>query len=218
MLLLLVGIVVVVVIELVAYRAYKAHKARKAERFTKEHLGEVYDDVVKSLLYESEASRLFEGLHETGLSGAEEAGDVLLAIGKGKSIVSDGFSSVLAELGERRPPDRREAARQAVGEDDLRTFESISQTWAYEVYPEMSKRAKKAGYSALAKRFKQAGEVESCHLDLVGSLLEGRVDTASEVSLCPTCGALYFGRRPAACLVCTHPTYEMEQVRKGRLD
>ena len=62
------------------------------------------------------------------------------------------------------------------------------------------------------------GEVEGGHADLARGAAQGQVDREHEVSLCPTCGAVYFGRRPAFCTICNQPNFEMERMRRGVLD
>ena len=64
----------------------------------------------------------------------------------------------------------------------------------------------------------QVAELKGLHLELEAAGRPGQVDREHEVSLCPTCGAVYFGRRPAFCTICNQPNFEMERMRRGVLD
>ena len=102
--------------------------------------------------------------------------------------------------------------------DALESYAAEAAAWAYDTVPGMVQRARKEGYRDVAKQLRIIGEVEGGHADLARGAAQGQVDREHEVSLCPTCGAVYFGRRPAFCTICNQPNFEMERMRRGVLD
>ena len=186
-LMLVVGLAACVLIEVVAYRAYKRYRARKEALFTKESLGEVFQDMESTRAYLLRSKAFLKQCARR----AGEEGDEAVA------CIVDGLLA-----GERAQLESLEALRQKL---DVRSVDF---------------QKKEDAFASLAEALESyaIGEVEGMHADMARSVARGQVDRERELSLCPSCGALYFGRRPAFCGVCNQPNFEMERIRHGVLD
>lgn len=218
-LMLVIGVVVVVVIEVIAYRAYKRYRARKEARFTKESLGEVFGDMEATRAYLLRAKEFLKKCSKQAKEEGDEAVaclvDSLLA---GERAQLEGLEELRQKLDAKAVEFQKKEYDFPTLADALESYAAEAAAWAYDTVPGMVQRARKEGYRDVAKQLRIIGEVEGGHADLARGAAQGQVDREHEVSLCPTCGAVYFGRRPAFCTICNQPNFEMERMRRGVLD
>lgn len=218
-LMLLVGVVVVVIIEVIAYRAYKRYRARKEARFTKESLGQVFDDMEATRAY---LLRSKDFLKQCAKQAKEEGDEAVICLVDtlvaGERAQLESLETLRQKLQPRSVDYEAKRYDFPTVADALASYAEEAAAWAYDTVPPTVQRARKEGYREVSKQLRIIGEVEGSHAEMARALASGQVDREHEVSLCPTCGAVYFGRRPAFCTICNQPNFEMERMRRGVLD
>ena len=218
-LMLVVGLAACVLIEVVAYRAYKRYRARKEALFTKESLGEVFQDMesTRAYLMRSKAF-LKQCARRAGEEGDEAVACIVDGLLAGERAQLESLEALRQKLDVRSVDFQKKEDAFASLAEALESYADEAAAWAYDAVPATVQRARKKGYRDVAKQLRIIGEVEGMHADMARSVARGQVDRERELSLCPSCGALYFGRRPAFCGVCNQPNFEMERIRHGVLD
>lgn len=220
-LILLTGIAVAVLLEVAAFRAYQGHRRKKEERFTVEQLGPLYEDLQgmwRHLAQEEEV--LCRWAEARDGEPADSSWAFLAPLARAKRFQRGNLETLFTELGE-EPPSAPSASA-ALASPALSSTAALSdlaaraQGWAYDTAPELARRAKAAHYANIARTVRQVAEVEGAHAEVVKRVAQGAQGPVDELSACPSCGSLCFGRRPAFCLVCNHPGFEMETLVKGR--
>ena len=176
-----------VALELLGMRAYRRHRARKQAAFTRENVGAVYDDLQAARARCLAEKRAFALLADAARSaGRPEDGAVLDALAAGER-------AHLAAI---------EALRVASGRLD---------DWSTGACRDAAARARVRGYRDIAKLYRQLQEVEQAAACLCLDMAEG-ARPAGLFSLCPACGLVVAGRRPAFCTVCAKPGFEFDDV------
>ena len=196
-LMLVVGLAACVLIEVVAYRAYKRYRARKEALFTKESLGEVFQDMESTRAYLLRSKAFLKQCARR----AGEEGDEAVA------CIVDGLLA-----GERAQLESLEALRQKL---DVRSvdfqkkedaFASLAE--ALESYGRRSRRLgirrrSRDGAACAQERLPRRGEAAAHHRRSGGHACRhgaqrgagGQVDRERELSLCPSCGALLLRKK-----------------------
>lgn len=232
------GIALVVVLEIVAVRVYRRHRANRRDPLTRPGAEPVMTSLFAARDYLSgaaevlgrglqiarethadEAQLLIEGMLEgvalqQGVIGKLCEGDGPAAQGRGPDWQRD--RSEGRPRTEGLPEEPRDGDRSLA--ETMGLYASQAATWAFDVAPGAVELAKRRRCREAAKALRIAGEVESCHAEVAEALAGGDPDASHEISLCPTCGFIVFGRRPAFCVACGQPGFEMRALRKGLLD
>lgn len=217
------GIALIVVIEVVAVRLYRRYRSSRQEPLARPGAEESAAEVrrAQQRMAAAEAA-LRQCLGAAGPEATEDAEVLVQGMADGAALQSQRLAALLDDAGlpaaeEARAQDGADpligGLREAMG-----AYAEQAATWAFDVAPEAAARAKGCRCRDAAKALRIAGEVSSCHAEVAEALASGSEDTVHEVSLCPTCGFMAFGRRPAFCVACGQPGFEMRALRRGILD
>ena len=201
-----------VALELLGMRAYRRHRARKQAAFTRENVGAVYDDLQAARARCLAEKRAFALLADAARSaGRPEDGAALDALAAGER-------AHLAALEAFRGPLHAESVDPAAYpslpsslDDALRIAAGRLDDWSTGACRDAAARARVRGSRDIAKLYRQLQEVEQAAACLCLDMAEG-ARPAGLFSLCPACGLVVAGRRPAFCTVCTKPGFEFEDV------
>ena len=212
-LMLVVGLAACVLIEVVAYRAYKRYRARKEALFTKESLGEVFQDMesTRAYLLRSKAF-LKQCARRAGEEGDEAVACIVDGLLAGERAQLESLEALRQKLDVRRPSSsRRRKTRSPRLADALESYAAEAAAWAYDAVPAH-------GPAGAQGRLPRRGEAAAHHRRGGGQAMptwragrRGARSTASaKLSLCPTCGARLL-RPQAGLLRRLQPT----QLRNG---
>lgn len=217
----------VVVLEVVAVRAYRRYRASRQDPLGRPCAKPVVEGLHEAQGYlacaEGSLGRCLEAAQASGAEGEQlliEGMREGLGLQKGLirelcegAGVAAGPTCMTACSGARAD----EAGLRPLAEE-MGLYGRQAAIWAFDTAPEMAGMAKRCRCRAAAKALRIAGEVESCHAEIAEAIVAGECDERHEVSLCPSCGYIVFGRRPAFCTACGQPGFEMRALRRGLLD
>ena len=215
MALLFTGIAVAILLEVAGYAAFKFYKEKQEKRLSRQNSPVLYECLsqVEEYLLAAEAKLAAieiksdekdwaeDGFDETGLSMIE-------GVRQAKSYQR----ALIAEFSQKMDVSRKpemERNNEGTPREILRAYTKDASHWAYEILPDLADRVRAEGNRKAAKQLSLFGEVETCHAGFLSELEEQPELTEIEASLCPSCGIIHFGRRPAFCLVCSNPGFEM---------
>ena len=183
-----------VALELLGMRAYRRHRARKQAAFTRENVGAVYDDLQAA----RSAGRPEDGAVLDALAAGERAHLAAIEAFRGplhaESVDPAAYTSLPSSL-----------------DDALRVASGRLDDWSTGACRDAAARARVRGYRDIAKLYRQLQEVEQAAACLCLDMAEG-ARPAGLFSLCPACGLVVAGRRPAFCTVCAKPGFEFDDV------
>lgn len=231
--LLAIGILAAVALEFIGYRAYKRYRAMRESRLDRGRSPLLYGSLEEIVGYLRDAERYLDEViarYKDGRDacGIADEGQLRLVEGmrSGKaaqlSIAREyvdklGIDCLRPDAGNRHGHSRPEGSSEDEPAPSLGAYGDGARRWSSDEFPALLSRIKGEGHRAIAKKLYPIGSVEASYAELVSAMQAGEEDTDHEVSSCPSCGSIYFGRRPAFCLVCNNPGFDMNSLRTGLL-
>lgn len=235
--LLAIGILAAVALEFIGYKAYRRYRAMRESRLDRGRSPLLYSSLAEVIDYLGNAQRYLEDViagYKGGRSASGIADDDQLCLAEGMRAGKEAQLSIVREYADKlgldcpypkaaaRLPHAGGSAGAASTADvpaapSLGAYGDAARRWSSDTFPVILNCIKGEGHRAIAKKLYPIGSVEASYAELVSAMQAGQEDTDHEVSSCPSCGSIYFGRRPAFCLVCNNPGFDMNSLRTGLL-
>lgn len=206
------AVVVCVILEIGGVKLYRCLQARKKAAFTKNNLGTVYDDLQNARSYFLAEKNSYDLLAQSARVAGQAANASLL------KALAESERAHLSELEKFREPLHAESvnpkhfpALPTDMHDALYEMAQRTNDWCEGACCDARARARFRGYRDIAKFYRQVQEVEQNAASVCAELAENACPDR-QVSYCPSCGLIVFGRRPAFCTVCAKAGFEFEDV------
>lgn len=207
-------VIVFALLEFFAFRAYRKHKAKKESLFTKERLGEVYDNLQSTYLYFLEEKHVLDMLAEmTDKQGKKSDRETINAMIAGTQSRLDKLDELRTRLDAEEVICSSQDFSMLFYEDILRKYAERKFLWADGICPTYGTKAQAQRLKDIVKLYKQFQQVERNYGYLYKGLADDASVPASDLSLCPTCGNIIVGRYPAFCEICGQPGFEYIKVQ-----
>ena len=211
--LVVVAILACIAAEVAGMRLYRRHLARKEAAFTREEAREVYADLQTARAHCLATKRAYRKLAEAAhFDGRPKDAAVIEAFAAAQQSHLDALEPFRQRLHAEKVEPEVLSPLPADLDEALRAEAARADAWAEGFCRDAALRARTQGRRDVAKLYRHIQEAEQQNVVLCLDVAEG-ARPSDELSLCPSCGLVVAGRRPAFCTVCTCQGFEFEEIK-----